>query len=130
MLVINRNGKNVPKCTVKEALAKGRKLMKNEEESLILTFPWNILHNYFYKLLPLFVVGTIQFWRGWVIYLIFVWEVAWFFFKKRRGGSTNERPGSDHVIWGPTRGLENKMTTQLHCGLVFPNIYFLLVFTL
>ena len=25
------------------------------------------------------------------------------------GGGTNERPGTDHVIWGPMRGLEKKM---------------------
>ena len=25
------------------------------------------------------------------------------------GGSTNERPGSDHVIWGPMKGLEKKL---------------------
>ena len=26
------------------------------------------------------------------------------------GGLTNERPGSDHVIWGPMRGLEKNCT--------------------
>ena len=36
--------------------------------------------------------------------IIFKWEVAWFFSKG--GGSTNERPETDHVISGPMTGLK------------------------
>ena len=31
------------------------------------------------------------------------------FLVKREGGSTNERPGTDHVTSGPMRGLEKKL---------------------
>ena len=54
---------------------------------------------------PMRIVGPIQLLRGCVIYLFFIYI---FFFLG--GGSTNERPGSNHVSWGPMRGLgKNRM---------------------
>ena len=65
------------------------------------------------------IVGPIQIWRSCVIFLFCFFKIG--FGKKKYGGGglTNERPGSDHVIWGPMRGLEKNCTwwrkqTQRH----------------